>query len=132
MVSLVNSHTNATSKRWHLWEIDSRFALNSTRGRVVNIIFQQEGGAELDNFIVSNLLVEVPSISYERGTLGTLQGYPAHKNLPPPAPPPSNLLVEVPRERTFIGLIPSDRKLRARNEGTTGPRVVVSANLLSD
>ena len=26
----VNSHTNATSKRWHLWEIDSRFALNST------------------------------------------------------------------------------------------------------
>ena len=30
MVSLVNSHTNATSKRWHLWEIDLRFALNST------------------------------------------------------------------------------------------------------
>jgi len=32
MVSLVNSHTNATSKRWHLWEIDFRFALNSTPG----------------------------------------------------------------------------------------------------
>jgi len=32
MVSLVNSHTNATSKRWHLWEIDLRFALNSTPG----------------------------------------------------------------------------------------------------
>ena len=26
MVSSVNSHTNATSKRWHLWEIDLRFA----------------------------------------------------------------------------------------------------------
>ena len=25
MVSLVNSHTNATSKRQHLWEIDLRF-----------------------------------------------------------------------------------------------------------
>ena len=32
MVSLVNSHTNATSKRWHLWEIDLRIALNSTTG----------------------------------------------------------------------------------------------------
>jgi len=32
MVSLVNSHTNATSKKWHLWEIDLRFALNSTAG----------------------------------------------------------------------------------------------------
>ena len=32
MVSLVNYHTNATSKRWHLCEIDSRFALNSTPG----------------------------------------------------------------------------------------------------
>ena len=26
IVSLVNSHTNATSKRWHLWEIELRFA----------------------------------------------------------------------------------------------------------
>ena len=26
MVSLVDSHTNATSQRWHLWEIDLRFA----------------------------------------------------------------------------------------------------------
>ena len=32
MVSLVNSHTNATSKRRQLWEIDLRFALNSTPG----------------------------------------------------------------------------------------------------
>ena len=26
MVSSVNSHTNATRIRWHLWEIDLRFA----------------------------------------------------------------------------------------------------------
>jgi len=32
MGSLVNSHTNATSSRWHVWEMDSRFALNSTPG----------------------------------------------------------------------------------------------------
>jgi len=32
MVSLVNSHTNAISKMWHLWEIDLRFVLNSTPG----------------------------------------------------------------------------------------------------
>jgi len=32
MVSLVNSHTNPTSKKWHLWEIDLTFALNSTPG----------------------------------------------------------------------------------------------------
>ena len=34
MVSLVNSCTNATSKKWHLCEIDTRFALNSTPGWV--------------------------------------------------------------------------------------------------
>jgi hypothetical protein len=32
MMCLVNSHTNATSKGWYLWEIDLRFALNSTPG----------------------------------------------------------------------------------------------------
>ena len=32
MVSLFKYHTNATSKRWHLWEIDLRFALDSTPG----------------------------------------------------------------------------------------------------
>ena len=32
MISLANSLTNATSKKWHLWEIGSRFALNSTPG----------------------------------------------------------------------------------------------------
>ena len=33
-VSLVNFHTNASSKRWHLWEIDLGFALSSTAGWV--------------------------------------------------------------------------------------------------
>ena len=32
IVSLVNSHTNATRIGWHQWEIDLRFALNSTPG----------------------------------------------------------------------------------------------------
>ena len=32
MVYLVHSYTTATSKRWYLWEIDLRFALNSTPG----------------------------------------------------------------------------------------------------
>ena len=32
MVSLVNSNTNATSNRLHLWEIDLSFALRSTPG----------------------------------------------------------------------------------------------------
>ena len=32
LVSLVNTHTDAISKRWHLWEIDLKFALNSTPG----------------------------------------------------------------------------------------------------
>jgi len=34
MVSLVNSHTNATSIGWHLWEIDLRFAPGLPPGRV--------------------------------------------------------------------------------------------------
>ena len=37
MVSLVNSHTNATSKRRHLWEIDLRFALNPTPGWLAGV-----------------------------------------------------------------------------------------------
>ena len=32
MVSVVHSHSNDTSRRQHLWEIDLRFALNSTPG----------------------------------------------------------------------------------------------------
>ena len=53
MVSLVNSHTNATSKRWHLWEIDFRFALNSTPVWVV---------------------VEPSQLWCERCTMGQFQG----------------------------------------------------------
>ena len=38
MVSLVSSHTNATRIGWHLWEIDLRFALNSTPGRMSRVM----------------------------------------------------------------------------------------------
>ena len=34
MVSLVNSHTNATRIGWHLWEIDLRFAPGLPPGRI--------------------------------------------------------------------------------------------------
>ena len=51
MVSLVNSHTNATSSRWHLWEIrwhlwevDLRFALNSTPGWHAQRIYRGTSG----------------------------------------------------------------------------------------
>ena len=46
MISLVNSHTNATSKRWQLGEIDLRFALNSIPGRLCSEI---PSGASQDN-----------------------------------------------------------------------------------
>ena len=42
MVSLVNSHSNATSRRWHLWEIDLRFALGLPPGWFQA---QRQGGA---------------------------------------------------------------------------------------
>ena len=32
MTFLLNSHSNATSRRWHLWEIDLGFSLNSIPG----------------------------------------------------------------------------------------------------
>ena len=32
MISLVNSHENAISNRWHLWEIKNKIALKSTAG----------------------------------------------------------------------------------------------------
>ena len=53
MVSLVNSHTNATSIGWHLWEIDLRSAPglpprwgSSSPGRTLEIV-QQSGHASL-------------------------------------------------------------------------------------
>jgi len=32
MVSLINSHANATSKRWHLWKIGLRFFSTPLQG----------------------------------------------------------------------------------------------------
>ena len=43
MVSLVNSHPNAISKRWHLWEIGLRFALNSTPGWRPHLVWYERG-----------------------------------------------------------------------------------------
>ena len=45
MIFLVNSHTNATRIGWHLWEIDLRFALNSTPGWVTVALLE---GREVD------------------------------------------------------------------------------------
>ena len=47
MVSLVNSHTIATSKRWHLFEIDLRFALNSTPGLIKCVTLNRRASQEL-------------------------------------------------------------------------------------
>ena len=49
MVYLVNSHTNATSKRW---EIGLRFALNSTPGW--NLVGGVVSGNELDDVVADS------------------------------------------------------------------------------
>jgi len=46
MISLVNFHTNATSKRWRLLEIDLQFSLNSTPGWFVNVWFGNDQSSE--------------------------------------------------------------------------------------
>ena len=48
MVSLVDSNTNATSKSWHLWEIDPRFALNSTPGWIHKAICLNTRGSHTE------------------------------------------------------------------------------------
>ena len=58
MVSLVTSHTNATSKRWHLWEIDLRFTLNSTPGR---LHLDELGQGAVDE------VLEGPGVRHEQG-----------------------------------------------------------------
>ena len=40
---LVNSHSNATIRRWHLWEIDSRFAPGLLPGWVEGQGFLHQG-----------------------------------------------------------------------------------------
>ena len=59
LVSLVNSLTNATSKRWRLWEIELRFALNSTQAQRA-VWYGPVGGHGSDReFVVDNLLVRI-------------------------------------------------------------------------
>ena len=72
MVSLVNSHTNAISKRWHLWEIDLRFALNTTPGWCVA------------PWPLSSATYPPPVTRQECVLENRLQGYLAHKKPPPP------------------------------------------------
>ena len=49
MVSLVNFHSNATSNRWYLLEIDLRHALNSTPGRVGFTVAMTAAAARTDS-----------------------------------------------------------------------------------
>jgi len=44
VVSLVNSHTNATRIGWHLWEIDLRFAPGLPQGWFQLEAWQRGGG----------------------------------------------------------------------------------------
>jgi hypothetical protein len=67
MVSLVNSHTNATSKRRHLREVDLRFPLNSTPG-------WQKGTVSLED-IFAGLTVEYgPLIKSQLASHDSLKG----------------------------------------------------------
>ena len=47
MISLVNSHTNATRIGWHLWEIDLRFAPGLPPGWVVDLLRARSSSAAL-------------------------------------------------------------------------------------
>ena len=47
MVSLVNSYSNATSRRWHLWEVDLRFAPGLPPGWETNSLVGRGGKAYL-------------------------------------------------------------------------------------
>ena len=78
MVSLVNSHTNAISKRWDWWEIDSRFALSSTPGWV--------GRAHLEDSILNCRLhlrrvavvcegVQVATLTYRATRVRWIKGH---------------------------------------------------------
>ena len=64
MVSLVNSHTNATRIGWHLWEIDSRFAPGLPPGWVCPGSTQE----------VSNFVMPPPQISKQTSRKGFAEG----------------------------------------------------------
>ena len=84
MVSLVNSHTKATSRRWHLWKIDFRFACGLPPGwphsRLIEPPFQNLGSCT-NRSMCSNF----HSHSFDRvSTLTT-----SHQVPPGAAPPPA-------------------------------------------
>jgi len=74
MASLVSSNTNATSNRWHLWEIDSRFALNSTPG----------WARALKEAAKSRLILVTFADRSAKRSLEELEGCPTFKKTPTP------------------------------------------------
>jgi hypothetical protein len=75
MVSLVNSHTNATRIGWHLWEIDLRFALDSN-SRWENVYLFSPQHLETPPFFGRGALRRG---SLHRGSLAS-----SSRRLPPP------------------------------------------------
>ena len=67
MVSLDNSHSNATSWRWHLWEVDLEFALGLPPGWLP---ISMQGDASLR------------PVTYH---FNRVQGYLDYKKLQPPS-----------------------------------------------
>ena len=99
MVYLVNSQTNATRIGWHLWEIDLRFAPGLPPGWV-------RGGS---GAIRPRLLEEASFLPRSQD------------RLPPAAAADLGFKdqdLELRRERIFIELMTSDRKLKASSEGS--------------
>ena len=100
MVSSVNSHTNATSKRRLLWAIDLKFPLNSTPGRWIVVIVLQAHSLLYHPTLGLSVRKKKknqadPTHVMNRGHLhgqgGGVQGNLAHKKAPAPPGPPRTL-----------------------------------------
>ena len=88
MVSLANSHTNATSKRWHLWEIDSRVALNSTPGRCIITLYSATTMyTARDEGVPSNVEPAFECLVQKEEVAGRVGVPPAPLSKNPPPPP---------------------------------------------
>ena len=84
MVSLVTSHTSATRIGWHLWEIDSTFAPGLPQGEVISQ--KSSLRSHLSKFI--SRPSKCNSLAGAGPAIQALQGYLAHKKVPPPLGPP--------------------------------------------
>jgi hypothetical protein len=87
MVSPVNSHANATSRRKHLWEIDLRFAPGLPPGWERTLNYRQSVALLVSGFgcMVSGFGCMVSGF----GNRDSGFGYLAHKKQPPPLGPPN-------------------------------------------